>query len=95
MDPTIVASVGLQCFFKVALTRSVDFAMSYEGGWRSCAHCVALQIVVAELIRIQTKCSCIKRGERLFNASDNPSDFSILDCEEGLRSIASASVISS
>jgi hypothetical protein len=95
MDPTIVASVGLRRFLKVVFIGSVDFAMSYGGGWRSCAHYTALQIAVAELTRIQTKCSCIKRGERFFNASDDPSDFSILDYEEGLCSTASANIISS
>jgi hypothetical protein len=95
MDPTIVAAVGLRRFLEVTLTGSVEFAMSYGGGWRSCAHCAALQIAVAELTRMQTKCSCIKRGECLFNALDDPSNFSILDCEEGLRCTRSASVISS
>lgn len=64
-------------------------SMSNGGRWSTCAHCAALEIATTALKKIQNSCSCKlppRRVDYLFRAEEDPSDFSALDCEEGLRS---------
>jgi hypothetical protein len=58
-------------------------------GWRTCAHCAALEIATTTLKKIKNSCSCklpFRHVDYLFHAENDPSDFSALDCEEGIWS---------
>jgi hypothetical protein len=64
----------------------------------SCARCIALENAAAELRKIQNTCSChlpLKKLGHLFHVEDDLDDFSILDCEEGIRSSSKSSTVAS
>ena len=90
-----IASVVHPCLCTAALTGFLRSSMSYGATQRTCAHCAALDIAIADLRRITKNCACIKRLDHLFNAADDPPDFSVLDCEEGLQSSGTGSTLSS
>jgi hypothetical protein len=95
MELIFLASVVHRCFCTAALKGFLKSSMTCGGRRRTCACYTVLDIAVIELRRIMQNCSCIKRLDHLFNVGDDPPDFSVLDCEEGVRSNVTISTLSS
>ena len=82
------------CFFVFLASKSMILAEK----WMSCVRCAALEIVAAKLRNIQNTCSChfpLNKLGHLFYPEDDPEDFSVLDCEEGIESSSKSSIVAS
>jgi hypothetical protein len=67
-------------------------------GWRTCAHCAALEIATTLFKKIQNSCSCklpLRQVDYLFHIEDETSDLFALDFEEGIRSNTGSNTLSS
>jgi hypothetical protein len=95
MELSFLAYVLHACFDTATLIGFPRYTMSCGGKCRTCTHCAALDIALVELRRIKENCSCIKRLDHLFNAGNNPPEFSVLNCDEGLCSSVTGSLLSS
>ena len=95
MELSFLAYVLHACFDTATLIGFPRSTMSCGGKCRTYTHYAALDIAVIELRRIKENCSCIKRLDHLFNAGDNLPEFSILNCDEGLCSSITSSLLTS
>lgn len=95
MELIFLAFVVYQCFCTAVLKGFLKSSMTYRARKRTCAHCAALDIAVAELRRIMENYSGIKWLDHLFNAANDPPNFFVLNCEEGLQNSVTCSTLSS